>query len=335
MLRQRTIRKPVHAIGIGVHSGKNKQQAPTGNQTDQPEKQPDQKNQPGSQTPQKGNSPQAKQPGDGSPSKEGQPNSPGDGTKDPKGQKSDEKGSKQGNGQAGQSSDKSGDSKSGTGESGQPGGKGGSEAGEKGDGKQPSGNSSGAESKSGDQSGQPAGSQGSESGSGQGSGGESKQGGDISSRGGPGKSATGAAPTQKNRDNPEGVMEPNPKDEAKEAQKATDLVLDYLKDQANKPDPDLLNQMNWTEQDLRDFLARWEEMKARAETGDSTQKKRYEDALRSLDLRTEATRKNTLKSQRDKLTNLSEDGTVNRPPAELAEQFNTFMKNRNREAKDK
>jgi hypothetical protein len=76
-------------------------------------------------------------------------------------------------------------------------------------------------------------------------------------------------------------------------------------------------------------------MKARANSGDAVQKKQYEDRLRSLGIRTEATRKNTLKSQRDKLTNLSEDGTVNRPPAELAEQFNTFMKNRNRTTKDK
>ena len=316
-------------------SDADKQQPPPGNQTDKTEKQADQKNQPGSQSPQKGNSPQGKQAGDGSPSKEGQPNSPSDGTKDPKGQQLDEKGSQQGNGQAGQPSDKSNDSKNGSSESGQPGGKGASEAGEKGEGKQPSGNSQGADSKPGSQSGQEAGTKGSESGSGQGSGGDSKQGGDISSRGGPGKSPTGTTPTQKNSDDAEVVAEPNPADEAKEAQKATDLVLDYLKDQANKADPDLLNQMNWTEQDLRDFLARWEEMKARAETGDPTQKKRYEDALRSLDLRTETTRKNTLKSRRDKLTNLSEDGTVNRPPAELAEQFNTFMKNRNRETKDK
>lgn len=46
----------------------------------------------------------------------------------------------------------------------------------------------------------------------------------------------------------------NPND----AKKATDLVLDYLKRQRQQPDPELLKEMNWTEQDLRNFVDRYQ-----------------------------------------------------------------------------
>ena len=112
-------------------------------------------------------------------------------------------------------------------------------------------------------------------------------------------------------------------------------MLDHLRNQSNNPDPELLREMNWTEQDLKDFLTRWEAMKQKANSGTPQERKRYADALRSLGLRPEEVRRNVLQSRRDQLNKLSEDGAVNRPPANLAEPFNAFLKNRNRVQKDK
>jgi|GEM_PF-2056793 len=119
------------------------------------------------------------------------------------------------------------------------------------------------------------------------------------------------------------------------SRKATDLVLEDLRNQANNPDPELLKEMNWTEQDLKDFITRWDAMKQKAGNGTAQERKRYEDAVRSLGLRPESVRRNVIQSRRDQLNKLSEDGAVNRPPANLANEFNSFLKNRNRVQKDK
>ena len=50
------------------------------------------------------------------------------------------------------------------------------------------------------------------------------------------------------------------------AREATDLVLERLKDQQHNPDPELLKRLDWTPEDLQQFLARWEQMKQAATT---------------------------------------------------------------------
>ncbi len=113
------------------------------------------------------------------------------------------------------------------------------------------------------------------------------------------------------------------------AKKATDLILKRLKDQETNPDPELLEKMNWTQEDLKRFLQRWEEMKRRAMRGDQQAKREYENALRSLGL-APAARRRDLQTKRDAMHGLSEDGAVNRPPPEVMEKFNAFLKSRNR-----
>lgn len=108
----------------------------------------------------------------------------------------------------------------------------------------------------------------------------------------------------------------------------TDLVVDYLKDQLHKPDPALLDEMNWTEQQLRDFVARWDDMKQAAAQGDETAQQRYAEALRSLGLRNPAEQARRAKMRQDQLRGLNEDGSVSRPPEKYAEAFRDFSKGR-------
>jgi hypothetical protein len=74
------------------------------------------------------------------------------------------------------------------------------------------------------------------------------------------------------------------------ARKQTDLVLDKLANQLKKKqvDKNLLEQLGWTEDDLRKFVARWQERKATAERNDpigESARRELADALRSLGLR--------------------------------------------------
>jgi hypothetical protein len=113
------------------------------------------------------------------------------------------------------------------------------------------------------------------------------------------------------------------------AKKATDLVLNKLEDQLQNPDPDLLDKMNWAEQDLREFLDRWKRMKQSAQTGDPTAKKQYEEAIKSLGLRPD-NRSRTSKNRDVDASGLNQDGSVIEPPADLAPDFNEFLRDRNR-----
>ena len=113
------------------------------------------------------------------------------------------------------------------------------------------------------------------------------------------------------------------------ARRATDMVLKRLREQQFDPDPELLKKMNWTKEDLAKFLQRWEKMKQKAEEGSPAAQQDYQNALRSLGL-TPGGRTRDLKVEKDKMFGLREDGAVNRPPAEFMDDFNAFLKSRNR-----
>ena len=74
------------------------------------------------------------------------------------------------------------------------------------------------------------------------------------------------------------------------ARKQTDLVLETLAEQMKrqKVDKRLLDDLGWTEAELKRFLERWQQLKAAAQdntpAGDEAQRE-LDDALRSLGLR--------------------------------------------------
>ena len=113
------------------------------------------------------------------------------------------------------------------------------------------------------------------------------------------------------------------------AKKVTDLILKKLEEQKIEPDQELLEQMNWTQQDLENFLSQWKKMKDNADTGDIAAKQSYEDALRSLGLQRGIQRRNS-DSRLDKQFQLTEDGAVDQIPSEYVDQFNSYLKRRNR-----
>ena len=67
------------------------------------------------------------------------------------------------------------------------------------------------------------------------------------------------------------------------ARKATDMVLDYLDRQRDEPDKELLEELNWTADDLRRFSERWKKVRQMEQfSADAEQSREVEDALRVL-----------------------------------------------------
>ena len=106
-------------------------------------------------------------------------------------------------------------------------------------------------------------------------------------------------------------------------------MLDQLEDQKYDPDQELLDQMNWNQQDLDKFLKEWQKMKANAEAGNPKAKQDYSQRLESLGI-TPKTRSRKANVKKDKEFRLNENGAVDQVPREYLEKFNSFLKRRNR-----
>jgi hypothetical protein len=108
------------------------------------------------------------------------------------------------------------------------------------------------------------------------------------------------------------------------------MVLDYLKNQQNEPDPELLKKLGWSKEDLRRFVQRWERLKREAieasADGESAGE-RMEQLLRGLGLQAERDR---MRRDRHVLerTAVSDSGQRSEPPDEYAEQYRAFLRSR-------
>jgi len=109
------------------------------------------------------------------------------------------------------------------------------------------------------------------------------------------------------------------------ARKATDMVLEYLKDQQNNPDEDLLKKLGWTKDDLQEFARRWTELK-RAASEDPQAKRQLDDALRSLGLRPAARDPRRSDLPQDTRRTERNLGDRSRPPSAYSELFDAYRK---------
>ncbi|HVX14056.1 MAG TPA: hypothetical protein VHC22_22920 [Pirellulales bacterium] len=114
------------------------------------------------------------------------------------------------------------------------------------------------------------------------------------------------------------------------ARKATDLALERLKDQLakDKPDPELLEKLKWTREDVERFVQQWERLKKGADEagpkGDAARQE-LDDALRSLGLRPRGTSLSGEHKPDDRQRNLR-DSRRAPPPPEYQEQWIEFNK---------
>ncbi|WP_146440833.1 hypothetical protein [Crateriforma conspicua] len=111
------------------------------------------------------------------------------------------------------------------------------------------------------------------------------------------------------------------------AKQATDLVLDYLERTKDQPDKELLQQLNWTADDLERFRQRWAQMRDMADqAGQPGPSDEFEDALRSLGLRQSDTVRSGGRQDGVIDRGLRDAGERSRPPAAFREAFEAFRR---------
>jgi hypothetical protein len=110
------------------------------------------------------------------------------------------------------------------------------------------------------------------------------------------------------------------------ARKATDMVLEHLKDQQQQPDPELLKSLGWTGDELQAFINRWENMKRNAQEHGGEAGEELDDALRSLGLRRTGPGPRAANANNDQLRGMQDGGNRSRPPSDILEKFNAYRK---------
>ena len=110
------------------------------------------------------------------------------------------------------------------------------------------------------------------------------------------------------------------------ANRATDLVLEYLKDQKDAPDEQLLEELGWSVDDLRKFISRWEALKRAANEPDPATRRELSDSLRSLGLRPATDRRRSVNATNDAFRGNRDAGGRSNPPAKYQERFNAYRR---------
>ena len=153
-----------------------------------------------------------------------------------------------------------------------------------------------------------------------------KQAGESSGNASPGINKEGASSANKSTKGSDTQAE-NREDPANKeyADKVTDLALDYLKQQRDQPDPELLKRLKWSDEDLKKFLDRWTEAKELAKT-DPNKKRELDETLKLLRKRQFKSKEQDVKDRDDELKGFLEEGTRVRPPESLRSGFEQFRK---------
>jgi hypothetical protein len=107
-----------------------------------------------------------------------------------------------------------------------------------------------------------------------------------------------------------------------------------LKNQLKKgqADPELLDQLGWNKEDVKNFVARWEKMRREADSTpakSAVPRRELDSALRSLGLKPRGADLKSDSARDDQLHGLRESRRSS-PPAEYAEQYKAYTQGTSR-----
>ena len=142
---------------------------------------------------------------------------------------------------------------------------------------------------------------------------------------GGGKAGADGVPDQKPFE-PAGTQAEAPNKEY--AERATDLALESLQEQMAKcqVDPELLEKLNWSQDDMQKFIDRWQQLKRDAAKqgpqGDAA-RKQLDNTMERLGAARRGLTINSRENAPDKVQRLRE-GRGSKPPAEYREQFEAY-----------
>ena len=106
------------------------------------------------------------------------------------------------------------------------------------------------------------------------------------------------------------------------------MVLDYLETQRDAPDQELLDRMQWSDDDMRQFLDRWKKVRQSdsVEPGGPSAGRDVEDALRSLGLRPPGRATRRSQDGGDGTRGLRDAGNRNPAPPAFRDAFDAFRR---------
>ena len=124
------------------------------------------------------------------------------------------------------------------------------------------------------------------------------------------------------------LANPQPPDEVdlEYAKKATDLVLDYLERTRDQPNQDLLQELQWSEKDLNEFVDRWNKIRELPNTAGSEGNDELDQTLKSLGLRSPSDGASRITESEDSLGSLIDSAPSQPVPAAYRDAFNEFRR---------
>ncbi|MEM6364238.1 MAG: circumsporozoite protein-membrane associated protein, partial [Planctomycetota bacterium] len=110
--------------------------------------------------------------------------------------------------------------------------------------------------------------------------------------------------------------------------KATDLVLDYLDQTRENPDPDLLDQLKWDPKDLQAFRERWRDLvPSKNDAANEAIKPDVEEALKSLGMRPQTPgQTQRMRGEGDGLGGIRDSGNRRSAPSTIRDAFEAFQR---------
>ncbi len=110
------------------------------------------------------------------------------------------------------------------------------------------------------------------------------------------------------------------------ANRTTQMVLDYLNRQKEQPDPELLRDLNWTDDDLRKFTERWNRARNLATSPNPEDQKKWKEMLEDLGLSQQFAKPSAAGSKDDNFQQMRDSGSRVRPPENMRKQYDAFRR---------
>lgn len=110
------------------------------------------------------------------------------------------------------------------------------------------------------------------------------------------------------------------------AERAADLVLDYLDRQREQPDPDLLREVNWDKNDLNNFVDRWKQARQLASQGDDDAQQKWKELLTELQLGSGRGGSLGPMKRNDSFLQVSDSATRMEPPKALLKRWEAVQR---------
>ena len=104
------------------------------------------------------------------------------------------------------------------------------------------------------------------------------------------------------------------------------MVLDYLDQTRDAPDRELLEELNWSEADLKRFAERWNKVRSREQSAQPGANRDVEEALKSLGMRKPSDTTQNRREAADDLRGVRDSGNRRPVPAAHRDAFEAFRR---------